>query len=525
MSAETPRVRGRWSRLSIGAQVALTTILAIAAAGMLTWLSERPGLRWRKDLTAAQSNTLAPATMTVLDALPDGEPVDIDVFFRPAEQPLTAVAAEAQDRFFKMLVLADSLAAGRTEVHAHDMMSSSGPDAGYVLRMRELGVEEVNVVVFSRGSLRSQHRLLGEIVDIDIGNPFAEMGAFEPPTISAFRGEEVLILGMRKVTQQDSPKVYFSTGHEEREIYGEGDLDMGRLHSALIADGFEVAWWDEAKDGDIPDDCDALAIVGPSRPFAKAGIRAVSEYVNSGGRLLVAPHLTSDGEGSATALLRSFGLRTVEGVVSEPYAGPNGQLGMGNPRVTLIQSDGSEMLPHPITNPIRRAGRRLQFALARSFVRDGKTLPRGARVLNLVRSDDLAWIDVADEQGQPNYRPDESEASGTHTLAAVLSFVPPKAPEGEKLTERPESRVIAVGSADFFANRLNAYNQDFLVNSLNWLAGRELRVKVETKDPDIRRLDLQETTALATSGLVAIYLLPGFFLLSGLVVFFMRRRA
>jgi len=37
-------------------------------------------------------------------------------------------------------------------------------------------------------------------------------------------------------------------------------------------------------------------------------------------------------------------------------------------------------------------------------------------------------------------------------------------------------------------------------------------------------VDLQETTALATTSRVAIYLLPGLFLLFGIVVFFMRRR-
>ncbi len=521
MSAEVQKERGKWSRFSIGAQVTLTVLLAVAAAGMLTWLSERPGLRWKKDLTASQENTLSPKLMTVLDTLPDGDPVDVDVFFRPAEMPLTAVAAEAQARFFKTLILADSSAAGRMRVHHHKMMESSGPQAEYLLRMRELDVEEVNVVVFSRGKLRSQHRLLGEIADIDIGNPRGLDGAYEPPSISAFRAEEALILGLRKVTQQGAPKLYFSTGQQERDIFGESDLDMGLLHSALLADGFDVSWWDPNKDGPVPEDCDALAIVGPATPFSEAAIKALQDYAYGGGSLLVAPHLTRDQEGTASALLASFGLRTVEGIVSEPYAGPNGQLGAGNPRVTLIQTDASEMLPHTITDPLRRAGRRLQFALTRSFQRDGENLPKGAHVLNLIRSDDLAWVDTADENGQPNYRHDEAEVMGTHTLVSALTF--PAKVSGDE-AKRRDSRVLAVGSADFFANRLNPYNQDFLVNSLNWLAHRELRVKVVTADPDFRRVDLQETTALATTGRVTVYILPGIFLMLGLVVFFMRRR-
>lgn len=519
MSAQEHKERGKWSRFSIGAQVTLTVLLAVAAASMLTWLSERPGLRWRMDLTSGGQNTLSPKLMTVLDTLPEGDPVHVDVFFRPAEMPLTEVSAEAQERFFKTLILTDSLAGGRMRVHNHDLMASAGPDAEYLLRMNELGVEEVNVIVVSRGKLRSQHRLLGEIAEIDIGNPRGLDGAFVPPTISGFHAEEVLIHGLRKVTQIDSPTLYFSTGHGERDIYGESDTDMGQLHTALQADGFKVEWWDENEDGGVPEDCDVLAIVGPSRPLAEPAVRSVRKYVLAGGRLLIAPHLTRDETGSATDLLASFGLRTLEGIVSEPYVGRDGRLGMGNPRVTLIQADPGEMLPHPITDPLRRAGRRLQFALCRAFARENENMPQGARVLNVVRSDDLAWVDTADEEGKPNYRPDESESKGTHTLVASLIFAPKDVTAGKR-----EARLLAIGSADFFANRLNAYNQDFLVNSFNWLAGRELRVGVTTRDPDLRRLDLQGTTAIATTNLVAIYLLPGLFLLLGIVIFAMRRR-
>lgn len=515
--------RGEWTRASIALQVTLTVVLAVAAAGILTWLSERPGLRWRKDLTAGGENTLHPATMTVIDALPDGDPVVIDVFFRPEPAPLTAVAGEAQARFFKLLVLADSLAAGRIRVKLHDFEQSVGPQSEAFLRMRELGVENPNVVVFSRGRLRSEHRLLGDIATLDLGNVLNPQGAYVPPTIEEMHTEEVLILGLRKVTQQERFKVYFSTGHNELDIYGEGNQDMGLLHTAMIGDGFDIAWWDEAEDGAVPDDASALAIIGPSQPFSAAGRKAIDQYVRAGGRLLIAPDIVFDREGSASDLMKSFGIRVEEGLVSEPFVAANGQLGMGNQRVALIESDASEMLPHPITNPLRQADRRLLFARVRALKREGDNLPPGGRVLNLVRSDDLAWIDTYESDGKTNFRVDEHEEKGTFALAVALAFSP-TLPAAPKNGQRPESRILALGTADFFANHFNPYNQDFLINGLNWLVGRELRAQVATKDPDARRIDLEETSALSTMLATSLFGLPAVFFLFGVVIFVLRRR-
>ena len=517
------KATGLGTKFSIGIQVAVTVLLAVAAAGMLTWLSERPGLRKRIDLTASGVNTLAPQTQTVIDSLPEDAPVAIDVFFRPMEAPLTAVAGEAQARFFELLVLADSEAYGKLEIEQHDLVTDIGPESRTLLRMRELHVDEPNIVVFSSGHRRAVYRLGGDIAVFDAGNPFAQGGAFVPPSIASFHGEEILIQGLRKVTQQDAPKVYFATGHGEKEIYDDEAGGMGDLHTGLTVDGFDVAWWDSQKSGAIPADADALAIVAPSQPFTLEEQQAIRNYVDAGGRALIVPHPSFDGEGSVTGILEALGLQVQQGFVSRPFFGADGRPRVGEPRVTGIKATPDDMLPHATTAPMRRADRTLQFVLTRPIRRDADRLPRGGRVLNLVRTDDTSWLDAPDADGNIDFRPGQSEKQGPHTLVCALTY-PATGNPADGAERRRESRVFCVGSGDFFINRVSPYNKDFVVGAFNWLCDREFRIAVASKDPDRRRVDLQSTKALATTNLVTSLILPGAFLALGTLIFFRRRR-
>ena len=57
--------QGHLSRFGIGAQVALTALLAFAATIGINFLAARPGIRTTIDLTAAKQNQLSTATMGV----------------------------------------------------------------------------------------------------------------------------------------------------------------------------------------------------------------------------------------------------------------------------------------------------------------------------------------------------------------------------------------------------------------------------------------------------------------------------
>jgi hypothetical protein len=95
---------GAWTRVGIGLQVGLAVALAAAVATMLTWLSTRPGLWTRIDLTADSRQTLDPTLAALIERLP--RRVTAEVFFRAPDEPLTAVGLEAQARMRELLIVA-----------------------------------------------------------------------------------------------------------------------------------------------------------------------------------------------------------------------------------------------------------------------------------------------------------------------------------------------------------------------------------------------------------------------------------
>ena len=205
---------GTGTRFVIGGQVVLAALLALAAVVLVTWLSERRGLRWRTDLTASGENTLDPVSIAVIAKLPSD--VDVDVFFTAPEEPFQQVGPVAQDRMQKLLRRAIDESAGRIHVTQHDLSDRANLPAASKARMVELnlaGIEPGGLFVVSMGKRREIVRLRPDIADIDPGQPDRRMGPYVPARLVNFRGEEALVSALLKVSQGDAPKVLFTSGH------------------------------------------------------------------------------------------------------------------------------------------------------------------------------------------------------------------------------------------------------------------------------------------------------------------------
>ena len=504
---------GAATRLGIGLQVALTGLLALGAVLLVNWLAGRPGIRMRLDLTEKGMNTLSTATLGVLERLE--EPIRIDVFFRGEEQPLTNVAEEVMQRTYRLLVLFDQ-ETENLEVDKHDLRDTLEVQK----RLEELRLSGFeNCLVVSSGGAREVVRLVGGLAEFDPGQP-RQLG-YRPASILSFDAERALVQAILAVTSGETIKVYFTTGHGERDLYDlEDATNLGKLHTELVEDGFDAAWWRFDEDGPVPDDCSALAIIGPTTPFADEELQAVISYAEDGGRLIVAtPNRPDDLERSSVPeLLDHWGIEISPGVVAQPYVESTGNLVFGDARNVAFRILPDEMLPHPITDPLRQGGRSILFSFAHAL--DIVLQPARGGARPILRTQPITWLDLPPNDFQPE---PGREEEGPFDVAVVAVTTPEGGGEVAALEARPETRIVAVGSADAFCSQWIEYNADFARNTFNWAVSRDYRVNISPRDPDQRRLAIGTSDQAAGITRFALWGLPGICLLLGAATAFLRR--
>jgi len=501
------------TRLGISLQVAFTGFLALGVVLLVNWLAGRPGFHLRFDLTEKRLNTLSTAALGLLDRLE--QPIEIDVFFRPEAGPLAYVADDAMQRTYRLLVLFDQ-ATDEIDVTVHDMRETLEVQARLeALRVR--GFE--NCIVVSSGDQREVLLLVGQLAQFDPGRP-REAG-FVPASILSYDAEEALVQGILGVTSGDTLKVYFSAGHGERDLYDLDDVtNLGALHTALVQDGFDAAWWQFEKDGPVPDDCSALAIIGPTAPFSEQELGAVQNYVDGGGRLIVAtPNRPEDlDRSSIPELLDRYGVEVSPGLVAQPFVDSTGQMAFGDTRNAAFRVLSDSMLPHPITDPLRQGDRNIVFSFAHevSVVRQ----PERGTARPILRSQPITWLDLPPNDFQPD--PD-GEIEGPFDLAIVEVIAPPGVHDVAPLEARTESRIVIVGSADVFCSKWFEFNVDFMRNVFNWAVSRDFRVNISPRDPDLRRLSIGDSGQAAGVARFAQWIVPGACFLLGVAIAFARR--
>jgi len=506
---------GRGTRLGIGLQVSLTAVLALGAVLLLNWLFGRPGWRERYDLTEKRINTLSTATLGVLGRLEDE--VHLDVFYRPIPGPLSPLHAETMERVWRLLVLF-SQESERIDVRAVDVSDPMALDQRRT-ELKLTGFE--NCIVVSQDGRRQVLRLSGDLAEFDVGVP--DPRAFRPPSLLTFKAEESIVQGILSVISSGVPKLYFSRGHGERELYDLDDATMlGNLHTLLTEDGFDAGWWQYDVDGPVPQDAAALAILGPDAPFSPDELEAIHSYVALGGRLILAPE--SDPAAVETSgmisLLEHYGIELSRGIVCRPHF-RDGQPTVGAQVNAGFAVLSDWMAAHPITSPLRESGRSLRITFPHR-VRVARQPQNGAS-RPIAHSGPASWLEVDDP---PDFAPDTSyEELRPHPILIASEY------RGEELRgpvvaleEQPQSRLLVLGSADVFANAYVDYNADFARNCFNWAVDREYKVAVSQRDPDLRRVPIESTDALSRVTRSALWKLPGLCLLLGALTALLRSR-
>jgi len=512
---------GFFSRFGIGAQVALSAVLALAAVLLINWLSARPGVRLRFDLTETGRNTLATATRGLLAQLE--APIRIEILYQPQDPPLTNVVAELMTRTQSLLALLEDESSERIDVEVADLNDRES----WKTRALELELQGfANGLLVSSGERRTFVPLLGRLAQVNRGDPARGIA----PSIAAFTAEEAIVEAILDVTRGDRLHAYFTFGYGEVDVKDSEDLyGAGHLGEALEREGFSVHRWNPIEDGPLPADCDVLGILAPTQSWPEAMRAEIEAYLDRGGRAIVAAATEADElrRSDVGELLEARGLQVSEGTLMvfavEQATGKPYDNSQSCQNITV---SAATMAPHPMLVPFIGAGR--GFAVVRSHqVRVERQPDNGVaqviawapRVGPLGNWLDATPLDYRLDPAVEAYNLERAGLVATVQLAPRAEVATPAGLEAEL-----ETRLVVFGTSTLFMNAAADANSDIWRASFNWVTDRQHRVNVAPRDPDLRFLPRDKPDAAVGVVRLAQIWLPLAGLVIGALTAFLRSR-
>jgi ABC-type uncharacterized transport system involved in gliding motility auxiliary subunit len=482
-------------RYTISGVVAVGLVIALTV--MANWLAGRRYVR--ADWTSTQLYTLSDKTENILSNL--GEEIRVIVFMTPA----TSMYDQVHELLERYKAASDKITVEFIDPDKEPLKTQQLAE--------QFGVQVADTIVFVFGD-RTKYVTSDQMAEMD----YSGMQYGQGPTMQAFKGEEQFTSAIVSLVAPEVPKVYFVTGHGEASTAaatGAGDRGLTVLTQALKRDNMDTNDV-SLLSGEVPEDADVIAIIGPTRAYTEPEITALGEYLDRGGRLLVAldPLIDTDGTMRWTrleALLAGRGVIVHDDLVVDPSR----RLPFYDLSAVYLDDFGN----HPVTHGLE--GFAVLFTVARSLEADG-----GSATV-LVQTSDEGWGETNLGmllRGEP-VAVDEEDHPGPAAVGVAVEQVTAVAEDVSGEAGDDESyRLIVFGDSDFLTDLdiANAGNSILATNAFNWLVAREDLVGIPPRDVEQVSLFLTRQQ-MRNLGVLVLIAMPGAAILAGILVWRRRR--
>jgi ABC-type uncharacterized transport system involved in gliding motility auxiliary subunit len=336
--------------------------------------------------------------------------------------------------------------------------------------------------------------------------------------------EQSITNGLIKVVQGQQPKVYFVTGHGERDLNGSDQAGYGGIAGEMKGDNFLTEPLVLLQQ-DIPADAAVVVIAGPTSDLLEPEVAKLKAYLAKGGKLMVLidPPQKADAPPQANliALLKDWSVEVGNDAVLDP---------MSQLRGTQASVPVAAQYPfHQITDNFR-------LLTAYPYTRSVKPIEgasNGRTATSIVMSGRNSWAESdlkrLTNEGTAEPELDKGDVQGPLSMAVAVTApvegaAPPPADRKEENPSKPETRLVVVGDSDFASNSVAGMggNRDMFLNMVNWLAKQENLISVRTRSPEDRRI----TMTAGQDRMIfwfTMLILPGLIFLAGIQTWWRRR--
>ncbi|MEM1058190.1 MAG: Gldg family protein [Verrucomicrobiota bacterium] len=446
LAARQSRFRGNLSNF-------VSVVLVLFIYLMVNFLGFKYYDRW--DVSPSGLYNLSGKTEALLANLPG--PVTITTFFtRSSENP-----SKLSAQIYKLIESYQGKGGSNIQVRILDPLHDH-EEARSLARELNFG-EDSNLVIF-------------EYEGKKLAVPEDRMGAvqqsgFRPGDVRlvSFDGEAVFTSTIQSLVEGEASVVYFLAGHGELSLEDASSFaGVGKIRPMIERDNIQPRSLNLLETGDVPEDADALVVMGPRQSLAKFEVEAISRYLDANGKLYLmqAPDTTSGLE----ALLPRYGLRLANDVL-RARANLGGQ-------TRLISNVLVNFSDHPSVVNLQKFNLELKnvrsiFLLPNS---DGQPNPK---VFPLLVAPEAYWGETNLADPAASFDP-RSDTRGP--LAVAAAYDGGKVADGE--VEVAGTRLVVIGTTEFLANRsVTSAGLDFFLNTLDWMLEKELAVGIAPKAP------------------------------------------
>lgn len=505
---------GYGKKAAIFLNVVVMIGLAIVAAVTVLYITGFTTLKWRVDLTQSRNYSLTRDTVALLDGLErDVEIVTVTDSAATGEFDPEAVIGRSMEYVRDLLLEYQVRANGRILLENVDVHRDNA-------RVRdlqvELGIPFYNYVVVRCGDNRRVLQLSPDLCEIIRGDPSMR----RPTQLVAYRVEEAISSAIYGIVDDERPKVYVISGHDEEVIVSRATSTGGSLLPVTLShDNVEVLDLPLFQTKAVPADASAVFLFGPHTPLLEDERAALDVYLRRGGRMLIA--LDPYCDDSLDAWLDSLGVVLERNLIVKPTAAIAAK---EDPRVHYVGSGtGAPFGHHPVVDELREKGTQAIFERCAAIA----AKPGFERAFTtLATSHPSAFGDVPASKPRPgidtsdpfDYRLDSRlEKEGQRILAAAIE------PTADGYSG---SRLVVAGSWVAFCNQTiqRVFGNDrFLRRAASWLIGTKkgaIAPPARLPPPTVTELRPEEYDQIAFYTMVV---LPGSAVLLAIIVWFARR--
>lgn len=310
---------------------------------------------------------------------------------------------------------------------------------------------------------------------------------------TSFDGEGAITSAIDYVVSTQLPILYTLEGHGETAL-------PDTFTSQLEKENVETESLSLLNVDEIPKDAAALMIYAPASDISEEEAKMLSEYVKSGGKLLILAGPVADGElTNLYGILSDYGVSAVQGIVSE---GDRSHYAFQAPYVLLPDLGDSD-----ITAPLAEKNYMAIVPIAAGLHISGDS------AVSLLNTTDSAYSKIAGYQ-QTTYEKEDGDIDGPFSL-------------GVDIQDHSSGRIMFFTSSYLLDDMYNAYssgaNNDMVMNALSALMGDRQAMSIRSKSLNYNYLTISESAA-STIKLVMIGLVPLCYLAMGVVTVLEKRR-